>query len=1329
MGSDDLIDFEVIENQKENIQSLPSGRSAKALAKLYTPPLSSAAGKAPSPSQIQDAHGEQRQEFEKELQAIDESDDPLDVYDRYVKWTLDAYPSAQNTPQSQLCPLLERATKAFQSSSHYKNDPRYLKMWLHYIHLFSDAPRETFAYLARHEIGDKLALYYEEFAAWLETAGRWTQAEEVYSMGIDKEARPVERLVRKYGEFQHRFESRSQQAAEPTSPALPTVRPALAAKVDPFATGPADPQAQSRAQIGGTSSRSAKPKLAIFSDGDELPKPGSSGSSKAWDSIGSLADRKKENTPEVRSWIGETLKVGKKNTGVQKMMIFKDETTLVPNDEHAMPHPVHLEEPTVNPRTGNKEVRFANYQLIYPRRGLEYSFEELRAQHRGWLNVDWEATRRLEEEKANATTVVAVEEAPTLREISPAFHEQMEVNEKIPFHVDAKSAPEFVPSPLAEDNKRSADKLQIHIDVEPAPVLEENRSSASTRLLIHVDNGEPERPVSPAQNVQKKANKSFAVLADEEPKPQTTLLAEQEPKREPLKTQTVPLKGLEEGTSFNDENTPPSQLEIEKAKATKKARREERSNRTRKIKVMEVKEIRNETQTSRKIRRKKLGKEATMTLHTKEAMEEIYDIFNEPLKEVTETATEVQSEEEMSDGDDDDDYNSAGESTGTGHLSCATSEFGDETTAADFTLGTTIGEDEVEESEVDVTDTKSVSAWSEFTESKHVPKEHRRSESGDESDGPGEDSFSEVSHSHDHIDKQAEDLVTPTSPELPSHSLPTHYMPVPPDNYDAPTGPYRDPAFAANNRLPFMTPIVEKTESSLGIATAHAQKDYFSAKTPSRSKGTPAIIEDDGEPWSSPLQKGLAPSVDGPGKVTKLALRETTPVRKPLAESEPAAVVMKDAGVEDTEPKGPIIRDTQCNPVDELIRETILREIQPPLETYDGYFADTECTYGKGADIRKYTKAMSKINNRASGDKTTANLIVPPTLRFPGSERMYTVKKELGKGAFAPVYLAESTCVEEDQDEDQPIQTGKCEFGVKRHSLEAFKMEEPPSPWEFYIMRQAKKRLNASRAAESVIYAYEMHLFKDECYLIEEFKDQGTLLDLVNVARADNGVMDEQLAMFFTIELFRTVEALHSKSLIHGDLKADNILVRFDALSKDEQWNLQYKRDGTNGWASKGITLIDFGRGIDMKAFKPDVQFIADWPTTEADCAEMRELRPWTYQIDYHGLAGIIHNLLFGKYISTTAERAATLGAGATKTYRIKENLKRYWQTEIWQEALDLLLNPLMHLEVEEGRKMPVLKGMMDVRGKMEVWLESNCEKGLGLKALVRKMEEAVKRR
>ena len=111
----DLIDFDVIETQKENIQSLPSGRSAKTLAAVFLSPAYKT-----TPSQTQDLNDAIRQEYEKELVSIDESDDPLDIYDRYVRWTLNAYPSAQATPQSQLLPLLERATKNFLTSTHYK---------------------------------------------------------------------------------------------------------------------------------------------------------------------------------------------------------------------------------------------------------------------------------------------------------------------------------------------------------------------------------------------------------------------------------------------------------------------------------------------------------------------------------------------------------------------------------------------------------------------------------------------------------------------------------------------------------------------------------------------------------------------------------------------------------------------------------------------------------------------------------------------------------------------------------------------------------------------------------------------------------------------------------------------------------------------------------------------------------------------------------------------------------------------------------------------------------------------------------------------------------
>lgn len=717
-----------------------------------------------------------------------------------------------------------------------------------------------------------------------------------------------------------------------------------------------------------------------------------------------------------------------------------------------------------------------------------------------------------------------------------------------------------------------------------------------------------------------------------------------------------------------------------------------------------------------------------MTINTKEAMEEIYGIFNQPLKATKEEEEEEEDSEEES--DDDDTYTSGGESTCTGRMSGTTSEYGDETTQGDFTVKSVLGDDD--------TAASGASEWSEFTESKHIPKDDDdESQASDSEEDEGEDEAttrSGVSMPEDEGyggSQDPEDLHTPTSPEYKHSALPTRYVPVPPEDVDVPRRTYREQAQMANNRLPFMTPIAEKTESSIGVATILAeQKDFFNAKTPSRHSGgkTPVILEDQTEDLSGSFNDILEEALkENGGRMAQPALSQPKPKLAPLGVSE--TIAPQEA--KDTLPKGPIIQDKQCNPVDEHIRQTILENIHPPLAGYEGYHAELDHSYGRHGEIKKFTKAIAKA--KSGGDKTGSNFI-PPALSFDNGDREYVIKRQLGEGAFAPVYLAESKPTNSGADDEEgPAQMGKGAFGaVTRKPLEAVKMEDPPSAWEFYILRQAHRRLGVSRAAESIIHAYEMRMFRDECYLILEYRDQGTLLDLVNVARAEltptggPGVMDEQLAMFFTVELLRTVEALHAKGLIHGDLKADNVLARLETSVPDSQWTSQYRADGAGGWSAKGIALIDLGRGIDLRAFRPDVQFVADWKTTEADCAEMREMRPWTFQVDYHGLAATVHSLLFGKYIETVAERGAVLGAGATKTYKVREPLKRYWQTELWGACFDVLLNPLKHLEGEEGQRLPVLRGMKRVREGMEGWLEANSERGVGLKAMVRRMEERM---
>ncbi|OJK02439.1 hypothetical protein ASPACDRAFT_115361 [Aspergillus aculeatus ATCC 16872] len=1225
-ASNDLIDFDIIENQKENIQSLPGGRSARELARIFSPREMTDKLAVPSPNETKSVNDAIRQEYEAELQAIDESDDPLDVYDRYVKWTLNAYPSAQATPESGLLPLLERAVKHFLSSAHYKNDPRYLRLWLQYIRLFSDSPRETFAFLARHRIGESLALFYEEFAAWLEGAGRWTQADEVYHLGIEREARPAERLARKYREFQYRYEQRTQDNG-PSSPALPAVRPALAAKVDPFASAsPASPDAQAErpapARSAAPKTKSGKPKMAIFSDADAASEPAVSGPAQGWDSIGSLQDRRKENKVEAKPWAGETLKAGKKPVPKEKMTIFRDESKSKIQVKQDIPDvvPEHRVREAINPRTGRRERVFVNLDAVYPdykNPNHEVSFEELRAMRRGWLKKDWR-----------------VPKVP-LREIPGNSNAEMPSENPLEHGIENVLPDQFRQKLTVKDRNTHA---QEHSE---ANAVQENKTKARKMKMREV-------------------------------------------KQE---TQTIKMKF--------DSPTGGS-----------------------------------------KVRRKSTA-EPTMTMHTRAATDEIYSIFNQPLKAETDQAAESDF--------DDDDYTSAGESTVTGHISAASSDFGDDETT---TFHKSFDDDGFE----DNTRAESVidGEWTQFSAC-DVPNAHT--------------SHSLVDEHSSYDDRENEIFDENAGIEQPERQ---RFVPEMPEDYVAPYGTYRDPAMVAQNRLPFMTPIVEQTEYSISMTAARAQ--MYNAKTPSKPQM--------GNLLSSPLLATSTPHhedhfADIPEDVTicpnvdevRSSMRLT-----PLSES------MRQE---------PVIKQLQCSPTNKDVRNTILHSLQPPLASYSGYHNHPQLMTHYGSEVQRFFKATSKRGK--SGDEAAFDL---PILELPGADRSYIIRRELGAGAYAPVYFAES--IEGLPSDSESESTGNSSrdsrsrtvssYNAPRHGFEAIKLEVgPPSEWEFYMIRMAHDRLTRnpelSRATDSIIRAHELHVYRNESILVEDYRGQGTILDLVNLIRSEpispttnsEGGMDEVLAMFFTVELFRTVEALHASGIIHGDIKADNCLVRLDdkpalppsLIDLDNDYadprEVHYSPRGHHGWCNKGLSLIDFGRGIDMHAFSPAVQFLADWEIKSHECNEIRESRPWTHQIDLYGLAGTIHVMLFGKYIeSMPVRRSEGFSAGGTdsdqpepsssattRTYRIRESLKRYWERDIWTDVFDLLLNPAAErwAQVERANRdpaaagvaedgtgpgpapiLPVTHSMKLVRERMEAWLLGNAEKkGLGLQ--LRKLE------
>lgn len=702
--------------------------------------------------------------------------------------------------------------------------------------------------------------------------------------------------------------------------------------------------------------------------------------------------------------------------------------------------------------------------------------------------------------------------------------------------------------------------------------------------------------------------------------------------------------------------------------------------------------------------RRKSTAEPTMTLHTRAATDEIYSIFNQPLK------AESGPSDDCSDFEDDD-YTSVGEST-VGHLSAASSDFGDDETQ-------TFHKSHDEEAYDDMTQAESVagSEWTEFT-ARDIPEQSPAAEGVD--------------------DETISDESAPRRPER------ERFIPEMPEDYVPPIGTYRDPEVMAQNRLPFMTPIVEQTEHSLASMTA-ARSNIYNSKTPSKPMGTQDLL-------SSPLLTESPEKEDITGLADEVALSPTA--KKVLSSPRVTMPLSKQA----RQPE-PIIKDAQCNPTDAEIRKSIIKSLDPPLSSYPGYHGhDEDSNYA--VEIQKFMKAF---NRRAKSGGETALEI--PILEFPNAERNYIIRRELGEGAYAPVYLSESVQNQESVSDRE---------NHKRYGFEAIKLEVgPPSAWEFYMICIAHERISQnqelSRAANSIIRAHELHVFNRESFLIEDYRGQGTLLDLVNIVRKEalatnpsfEGGLDDALAMFFTIELFRTVEALHSSDILHGDIKADNCLIRFEgdpiptpapssslidldegdneAEASPETKETHYSPRGSQGWANKGLSLIDFGRSIDMRAFNPTVQFTADWDPSTHECNEIREMRPWTHQIDLYGIAGVVHVMLFGKYLESSPVRKSEDGKSDeipnTRTYRIRETLKRYWERDLWSDVFDLLLNPgkdrwvdieldgIRHPQDENnGPVLPVLKSMRHLRERMESWLATNAERK-GLAAQIRKLE------
>lgn len=171
------------------------------------------------------------------------------------------------------------------------------------------------------------------------------------------------------------------------------------------------------------------------------------------------------------------------------------------NDACSKPHPLREIQQSLNPKTGRLEVVFVDLQKVYPNRddpmSLEFSFEELRAEHRGWMKMNWAAIRQEESDKAKRAAEAAVAEQVRLEAVALAS----KVVEELP-------KPQVEPlKPMIEANLVLNDE-----NAPPRPTASRTKSvplkgSIEDELVINDENSPPSQAEVEKARAVKKARK------------------------------------------------------------------------------------------------------------------------------------------------------------------------------------------------------------------------------------------------------------------------------------------------------------------------------------------------------------------------------------------------------------------------------------------------------------------------------------------------------------------------------------------------------------------------------------------------------------------------------------------------------------------------------------------------------------------------------------------------------------------------------------------------------------------------------------------------------
>lgn len=262
---------------------------------------------------------------------------------------------------------------------------------------------------------------------------------------------------------------------------------------------------------------------------------------------------------------------------------------------------------------------------------------------------------------------------------------------------------------------------------------------------------------------------------------------------------------------------------------------------------------------------------------------------------------------------------------------------------------------------------------------------------------------------------------------------------------------------------------------------------------------------------------------------------------------------------------------------------------------------------------------MLKKNPNFGTLKSTAPIIREKILISLKDNIDYKIIREIGKGSFAKIYLIER------KDNKKKM---------------ALKVDKQATSWEFYITENLNERLNKMLdekkmkvdVMQSFIRMSKFIKYHDGCFSAMNYYSNGSLLDLINfhvVNDTKYSSFPYWFVLYLTLEMLYIIQYLHKANIIHADIKPDNLIV--SSLPDSITYFDPNK--------TKCLVLIDFNRSIDLNLIGMNAEFEAKVDNKSLLIPEMKEKKPWSFQVDFYGILCSIHCIVFKKYMKTYKEK------------------------------------------------------------------------------------------